>query len=85
MENLCQSCAMPLTKALYGTNADGSPNPDYCRYCYENGAFAMEFTLEEAVEICVKVNSEIAGTQTKEEARRYFRETLPTLKRWKKA
>ena len=27
---LCQSCGMPLTDEILGTNADGSKNPDYC-------------------------------------------------------
>ena len=26
----CQSCGMPLTDELLGTNADGSKNEDYC-------------------------------------------------------
>ena len=26
----CQSCGMPLTNEVLGTNADGTPNEDYC-------------------------------------------------------
>lgn len=26
----CQSCAMPMTEELYGSNKDGSKNEDYC-------------------------------------------------------
>ena len=26
----CQSCGMPLTDDVLGTNADGSKNEDYC-------------------------------------------------------
>ena len=33
----CQSCAMPLADDILGTNADGSTNPDYCKYCYKDG------------------------------------------------
>ena len=35
MENrICQSCAMPLTADdMLGTNADGSVNEDYCKWC----------------------------------------------------
>ena len=33
----CQSCGMPLTDQLLGTNADGSKNEDYCIYCYKDG------------------------------------------------
>ena len=31
----CQSCGMPLTEEVLGTNADGSKNEDYCMYCYK--------------------------------------------------
>ena len=30
----CQSCGMPLTDEVLGTNADGSKNEEYCMYCY---------------------------------------------------
>ncbi|MBS7391063.1 MAG: hypothetical protein KIG51_03075, partial [Fibrobacter sp.] len=26
----CQSCGMPLTNEILGTNADGSKNEEYC-------------------------------------------------------
>ncbi|GAB6097011.1 zinc ribbon domain-containing protein [Desulfatiferula olefinivorans] len=41
MNTMCQSCGMPMKKdpKLGGTNADGSRNPEYCSYCYENGSF----------------------------------------------
>ena len=35
----CQSCGMPLTDEVLGTNADGSKNEEYCIYCYKDGAF----------------------------------------------
>ena len=55
MENqemrFCQSCAMPLDQdELRGTEADGSLSPDYCKYCYQNGAFTREQTMEQAIE-----------------------------------
>ena len=50
----CQSCGMPMgEEALYGTNADGSKNGDYCRYCFEKGAFTFDGGMEEMVEFCV--------------------------------
>ena len=33
-QKFCQSCGMPLTEDVLGTNADGSKNEDYCMYCY---------------------------------------------------
>lgn len=38
----CQSCAMPMTEELYG-----SKNEDYCIYCYENGEFTADISMEE--------------------------------------
>ena len=34
----CQCCGMPLDAPEdMGSNADGSPNRDYCRWCYREG------------------------------------------------
>ena len=42
LSQFCQSCGMPLTRAEdFGTNADGSANFDYCRYCYQDGKYNM--------------------------------------------
>lgn len=36
----CQSCGIPLfDDNLLGTERDGSPSADYCKYCYRNGHF----------------------------------------------
>ena len=48
----CQSCGMPLTDELLGTNADGSKNEEYCIYCYKDGTFTGDFTMEDMVEFC---------------------------------
>ena len=40
---------MPLTEEILGTNADGSKNEEYCIYCYKDGAFTGDFTMEEMV------------------------------------
>ena len=38
----CQSCGMPLTPEILGTNADGSKNEEYCINCYKDGAFRLQ-------------------------------------------
>ena len=44
-QRFCQSCGMPLADVNdIGTNADGSRNEDYCKYCYENGQFTQQCT-----------------------------------------
>ena len=47
-ERFCQSCGMPMgdTDELYGTEADGSKSTDYCSYCYADGAFTSECTMD---------------------------------------
>ena len=48
----CQSCGMPLTEDVFGTNADGSRNEDYCMYCYKNGQFLQDCSMDEMIEHC---------------------------------
>ena len=84
MENLCQSCAMPMdSEELYGTNADGSRNTDYCGYCYQKGAFTSETTLDEMIEMCVPHLVAANEGMTEDDARNGMRALFPTLKRWR--
>ena len=77
----CQSCAMPLEKPEdYGTEKDGAPSADYCCYCYTNGAFTSEQTMEEAIESCVPFVKDMFGGE--DNAREHMRKLFPTLKRW---
>jgi len=84
--NECQRCGMkPLGKPEdFGTKADGSQNEDYCRYCYENGAFFYpEATMQQVIEACLPhvVPDVFADEAT---ARASMNEYFPTLKCWKK-
>ena len=86
-ENYCQSCGMPMgaINEMYGTNADGSKNVDYCKYCFINGVFTSNLTMEEMIEFCVPhVVSAHAG-MSEDSARKMMRELFPALKRWAKA
>lgn len=81
---ICQSCAMPLTSPdLYGTNKNGTPNEDYCKWCYDKGEFLDDCTMEEYIEKCSQFGEQ-AG-MTNEEMHEYCTKVFPTLKRWKKA
>lgn len=40
---------MPLTEEVLGTNVDGSKNEDYCMYCYKDGNFLQDCTMEEMI------------------------------------
>ena len=82
----CQSCAMPMGSAdLFGTNADGSKNEDYCQYCFVNGAFTSEQTMEEMIETCVPFVSKGDPFPDEQTARTAMQEMFPQLKRWKKS
>ena len=88
-EMICQSCGMPMRTAEdFGTNADGTPNRDYCRFCYQNGAFTRDVTMDEMVETNLKFidhwNAGTGNNLTADEARPILREFLSTLKRWRK-
>ena len=82
----CQSCGMPLTEEILGTNADGSKNEEYCIYCYKDGAFTGDFTMEEMVESCAQFvdeyNKNTGQNLTQEELKSMLRQFYPTLKRW---
>lgn len=85
----CQSCGMPLTKPEeLGTNADGSLNEEYCTYCYQNGKFTQDYTMEEMIEHCAQFTEEFNKDSdrkiTKEEAIAGMKEFFPMLKRWKR-
>jgi len=83
-ENYCQSCGMPMSEdSLFGKNADGSKNDDYCCYCYPSGSFSNpNETLEEMIESCVPFMVEDGVCPDADSARKLLQEHLPTLKRW---
>ena len=91
MENgmkFCQSCGMPLTEELLGTNADGSKNEDYCIYCYKDGKFTMDCTMDQMIEYCAQfvdeVNKNLPQPITREDYIAQMKMYFPQLKRWRK-
>lgn len=67
---ICQSCGMPMeSEDVFATNADGSLNSDYCKYCYVNGEFTDKVTMEEYIEMCSQFGAQ-AG-MTNEEMKAY--------------
>ena len=89
LPHFCQSCGMPLTRIEdCGTNADGSTNFDYCQYCYKDGRFLQECTMDEMIEHCAQfveeVNKQMPQPMTEEEYKQMMRGFFPMLKRWRK-
>jgi hypothetical protein len=79
----CQSCGMPLGAGFYGTEADGKENHEYCKYCYEKGAFTMPgLTVAEAVK--ASVDYMVHNLKMEEEqAEVMSHAVIPSLKRWR--
>lgn len=85
-QRFCQSCGMPLSQEVLGTNADGSKSGEYCIYCYKDGAFTGDFTMEEMIEFCSQFveqyNADSGQHLTREEYKELLRQYYPKLKRW---
>ena len=82
-QDRCQSCGMRLADGFYDTTADGGTTLEYCRFCYEKGAFVNpNQTLEEMVESSVQnMTQELKMPEGK--ARELALAVIPELKRWK--
>ena len=80
----CQMCGMPIKEAdgLYGTEADGSVNSDYCKYCYNKGEFTFKGTMEEMIEVCTPNMVKANPGMTEDAARKMMNDFFPTLKYW---
>jgi hypothetical protein len=86
-QKFCQSCAMPLSDSeLFATNDDGTRNEDYCIYCFKDGAFTGDFTMEEMIDFCSQFveqyNKDSGQNLTQEEYKAMLRQYYPNLKRW---
>lgn len=86
-QKFCQSCGMPLNVSEdFGTNSDQSKNDEYCTYCFKNGEFTEDITMDEMIEHCVQYlddfNKDTEQKLTKEQAVAQMKEYFPTLKRW---
>lgn len=89
MQKICQSCGMPMdNENVFGTNSDGTKNSDYCIYCYQDGKFTQNCTMDEMIERCAgfinEVNKNLPHPITKEEYIGQMKIYFPHLKRWGK-
>ena len=88
LPQFCQSCGMPMSRLEdFGTNADGSTHFDYCRYCYHEGAFLQDLTMDGMIDHCAQFvdhfNENTGQHLTPEEYKAVLRQYYPTLKRWR--
>lgn len=79
---ICQSCSMPIiNQEQFGTNEDQSINNDYCIYCFKDGQFIDNVSMEEYIEMNIPFAKQ--ANMTEEQMRKHCEEVFPTLKRWK--
>ncbi len=82
-EPSCQCCGTPFSVPNMdrGTNADGSENPLYCKWCYDKGVFAKN-TMDEVIEQSAPYFVEATGVSL-DEAVSFMGAMLPGLRRWR--
>ena len=78
---ICQCCGMPLEDALISREKDGTPNENYCKWCYADGTYTYG-DMDDLIDVCVRhmVNESFS----EEQARAYLKQLLPTLDYWKR-
>ena len=84
-EPSCQCCGTPFSVPNMdkGSDADGAENPDYCKWCYDNGEFANA-TMDDVIEKSAPYLMQATGVSL-DEAVSFMGALLPSLKRWKQA
>jgi len=78
---VCQCCGMPLEEAIISREKDGSPNEQYCKWCYADGEYTYS-DLDDLIDVCVQHMPREGHSE--EEIRAYLRDTLPKLDYWKR-
>jgi hypothetical protein len=68
---------------MYGSDADGAKNAEYCGYCFKDGAFTQDCTMDEMIAVCVPHMVSANPSMTEDAARQTMTEFFPTLKRWR--
>ena len=68
---------MPLTEDILGTNADGTKNEEYCIYCYKDGAFTGDFTMEEMAELSTNSTRTQGRASAVKNTRKRYSSSIP--------
>lgn len=76
---VCQSCGMPIIPEQMGREKDGTINKNYCKWCWDQGEFLADCTMDEMIEFCLPH----MPFGDEESNRAFMKELLPTLDRWK--
>lgn len=81
-EPACQCCGTPFSvpNMEHGKDADGKENPDYCKWCYDQGSFTAQ-GIDDLAEYNAPYLAAATG-MSMEEAVSFMGAILPSLKRW---
>lgn len=82
-EPSCQCCGTPFSVPNMdcGHDSDGTENPAYCKWCYDDGTFAYK-TMDDVIETSAPYLMEATGMSL-DEAVSFMGALLPTLDHWK--
>ena len=78
---ICQCCGMPLEDDIIGRDRDGSPNEDYCKWCYADGTYTYS-DMDELIDVCIP--HMVKEGFSEDQARAYMKDMLPKLDYWKR-
>ena len=79
----CNSCGKPIVKEDYGTNEDGSLNPEFCKDCFQDGKYTEpDITLTEMIVRKSKEMIEKNPRLPETTATGITTTFIPGLKRW---
>ena len=78
---ICQCCGMPMDDSIIGRDKDGTPNENYCQWCYADGTYTYS-DMDDLIDVCV--GHMVGESFTEEQARAYMKQTLPKLDYWKR-
>lgn len=78
---------MPLFSSNdLGTSSDGSRVEEYCRYCFQEGHFTSDCTMDEMIRLCAQYvnqwNQFTGRSYTRGEAIARMQRQFPLLRRW---
>ncbi|MBQ6077576.1 MAG: helix-turn-helix domain-containing protein [Clostridia bacterium] len=78
---ICQCCGMPLQDEIIGKDKDGTPNENYCKWCYADGTYTYS-DMDDLIDVCIP--HMINESFSEEQARAYLKQMLPQLDYWKR-
>ena len=80
-QRICQCCGMPLEDAVISREKDGTPNENYCQWCYADGTYTYS-NMDDLINVCVA--HMVSEDFSEEQARSYMKQLLPQLDYWKR-